>query len=116
MRWLILLGLILVATAACMSRYYIPTNRFELTNETGQVIDELTVTVSGTSFTMTNLQTGAIMSRRFVTSQDESKFDIRGRMNDGTLINDFCGYVLQEESFQTFRIAIRPDGMVSCRY
>jgi hypothetical protein len=114
-RWFLLVVLFAVPVA-CMSRFYIPTNYFDLTNETGQVIEELRVTVSGKSFAFTQVQPGEAVTGRFVTPDDESIFVVRGRMSDGTDIDDICGYVVWELAFQSFRIVVRPDGMVSCRY
>lgn len=114
MRWrkFVLLGLIAAVPMACMSRYYIPNNCFELTNDTGQIIDQLSVNVSGRTFTFTNLQPGETVKGKYVTPEDETDIDVAGQLRDGTRFHESCCYIVWEEAFRYDEISIQPDGML----
>ncbi len=105
----------LAAIPAGWTLWFASRNRVIVTNESGQPISDLTVEVCDTTIRFGDLPPGDSMSARFGTSHDESSFTVRGRLEDGTMIDDSCGYVVWEDYASVFRLILRPGGEVGSR-
>jgi hypothetical protein len=90
------------------------SNRVVIVNSAGQPVRALTVTVCGESFHFADIPPGGSVSARFGTPQDESGFEVRRQLADGTAFNDACGYVVWEDFGRRFHLVIQPSGAVSC--
>ncbi len=105
---------IAVAISLFVSFWWVPKNRFEVINESGQTIHDLTITGSGRTYNFGDVGPGELRSAFFYTPQDgESYFEVRGNLNDGVKINDDVEYVVWEEFFLHVTFVIRPDGQVN---
>jgi hypothetical protein len=78
----------------------------------GQHVRDLTVEVCDTTIRFGDLPPGESRSARFGTPADKDLFTVRGRLEDGTPINDIGGYVVWEDYASVFRLTIGPDGAV----
>jgi hypothetical protein len=78
-------------------------------------IHALTVKVSGGTIKFGDVISGESESAFFSTPHDESYFEVRGQLEDGTQINEDVGYVVWEEYFLRRVILILPDGKVESR-
>jgi hypothetical protein len=105
----------LTALSAGWAVWLASRNRLVITNESGQFVRSLTVEVSDQIIHFGDLPPGRSASASFGTPADESMFAVRGRLEDGTSIDDSCGYVVWEDYARTFHLAIRPGGEVGCR-
>ena len=63
-------------------------NRFVVANDAGQPIRWLTVGVCGEAFRFADIPPGVEVSAAFGTPRDESGFEVRGQLADGT---EFAG-------------------------
>src|SRR5579859_2625806 len=88
--------------------WFASRNRLIITNDAGQSVRGLTVEVCDTPFHFEHISPGESVSARFGTPADESGFTVRGRLQDGTTIDDSCGYVVWEDYASVFRITIGP--------
>jgi hypothetical protein len=95
--------------------WWIPKNRVDVINESGQTIHSLTVKVSGRTIKFGDVISGGSESTFFSTPHHESYFEVRGQLEDGTQINEDVGYVVWEEYFLHRVILILPDGKVESR-
>ena len=88
-------------------------NRFTITNESGQVIRELTVSVSGDTSSFGTLTPGASGEAHFAIS-NEASFHVTGTLADGTRVDVWTGYVVWEEDIFGVMVEIRvlPEGHV----
>ena len=86
-------------------------NRLTVTNESGQPVQDLTVTVGGETIGFGDISPGDSKRARFRFS-DEATFLVRGRLADGAEIDDYVGYVVWEESLFGINavLTIRPRG------
>jgi hypothetical protein len=105
-----LLGL--AAIPAGWALCFAPRNRVIVTNEAGQYVRGLTVEVCDTTIRFGDLSPGESRSARFGTPADEDLFTVHGRLEDGTLIDDDCGYVVHEDYASVFRLTIGSGGAV----
>jgi hypothetical protein len=94
--------------------WFFARNRLDVVNRSGQKVEALTVNVCDRTFSFGEVLPGASVSTRFGRPDHESTFDIGGKMEDGTLINESCGYVVWEDIAQTFQIVICPSGEITC--
>ena len=90
-------------------------NRLVVSNDSGQVVRSLTISVCEQTIAFGDLPPDVSASAHFGTPSDESRFAVQGRLNDGTRIDDSCGYVVWEDYFREFFLSIRSDGMVDYR-
>jgi hypothetical protein len=98
-----------------MGVLWMPKNRFEVVNETGQTIRGLTVKVSDRTIRFGDLKPGSSVSAFFYTPDDETYFEIQCVTDAGTPIREAVEYFAWEEYFEYQVLVIRPDGMVDCR-
>src|SRR5579872_4110495 len=103
---------IAVAIALLVVFWWVPKNRFEVINESGQTIHALTITVSERTYNFGDVGPGESQSAFFFTPHHESYFEVRGNLKDGTKINEDVAYVVWEEYFLRVVIAIRHDGQI----
>ena len=90
--------------------WFVPRSRFEVINESGQPIHDLTITVSQRTYRFGNVEPGDSHSAFYTTSQSDSYFDVHGERQDGKPIDYTVEYVEWEEHFQRVVIKIRPNG------
>jgi hypothetical protein len=112
MRWVRRCFLVAIALAAVTVAWQLSRNRVMVTNETGQPILALTIEVCGQTIAFGDVSPGGSVLARFGTSADEDHFTVRGRLADGTVIDDTCGYIVWEDYGSRFQIVIRPGGIV----
>src|SRR5437773_1697628 len=106
---LVLAGVAVVAVA-CWVVWPRP-NRLVVSNESGQAIRLLTVTVGGETTRFEDLPAGAQVSARFRIASDDH-YVVRGLLADGTVIADDCGYVSNGMDGVLATFVIRPGGKV----
>src|SRR5262245_57629483 len=94
----------LSAVPAGWGIWLLSRNRFVVKNETGQQVRSLTVEVCDRTFSFGNLTPGGSVSARFGTPDDESDFLVRYWLEDGTRVEDRCGYVVWENHGHGFLI------------
>ena len=107
-----------LAVAALWSFYWLLTrNRLTITNESGQDISGLTVDVVGDeTIHFGDLAAGKSASAHFrIYRNDETWFEVRCRLADGTQVHEWDGYVVWEEGLLgvNARLTIRPEGLTS---
>jgi hypothetical protein len=108
-----LLGLL--ALPAGWAIWSVSRNRLVVTNESDQLIRFLTVEVCGRTIRLGDVPPGGSVSARFGTPADDDVFVVRGRLEDGTVISESCGYVVWEDHGRRFDLVILPGGRVTCR-
>jgi hypothetical protein len=96
--------------AACWGLWPQP-NRLVVTNESGQAIALLAITVGGEAIRFENVPAGDQASARFRIVGDDH-FAVRGQMADGTTITDDCGYVTNGMYGVLATFVVRPGGKV----
>jgi hypothetical protein len=105
-----LVSIIVLAIAG--SFIYVETlNRLTVTNESGQPVHNLIVTVCGETIGFGDISPGDSKCARFRFGGDAT-FLVRGRLADGAEIDDYVGYVASEESLFGVNavLTIRPRG------
>jgi hypothetical protein len=101
-----------ITVAILFVLWWIPKNRFDVINESGQTIHALTVRVSERTIKFGDVYSGESKSWFFYTPRGETYFEVRGQLEDGTQINDDVGYVVWEDYFLDRVILILPEGKV----
>lgn len=96
--------------AACWALWPRP-NRLVVTNESGQAIAFLAITVGGDTIRFENVPPGAQVSAPFRIVGDDH-YAVRGQMADGQTIADDCGYVSNGMEGVLATFVIRPGGKV----
>jgi hypothetical protein len=91
----------------------IARNRVVVVNESGQRVHSLVVEVCGKTIRLGDIPPGGSACAAFGTPVDESHFELRGRLEDGTEVNDSGGYVVWEDYGRRFVIVIGPRADVS---
>jgi hypothetical protein len=86
-------------------------NRLIVTNDSGQVVSNLSVTVGKETATSENLAKGAAISFPF-GNHTETRFELRGRLEDGNL---FGGYYSRGPSGEQVNIVIRKGGVIELK-
>jgi hypothetical protein len=84
-------------------------NRLVVTNESGQAISFLTITVGGETILREDIPAPGSVSARFRIRGDDH-FAIRCRLADGTEIAENLGYVSNGMSGERAEFVIRPGG------
>ncbi len=105
----------MVAAAFVLTVGWATCNRFVVTNESGRQVCVMTVEVCGETFRFVNVPPGATVSARFETPASESGFYVETLSDDGTRVNENCGYVVWEDYAQRFNLTLGPNGEVNCR-
>lgn len=105
---------ILVLSAA-VGGWTITYNQFHITNDTGQEVFDLAVDVNGRVKHLGLLRPGGDVTGRIGRVADEATLHMTGRLADGTVIDEYCGYVVWEDVGRTVSAALLPDGSVRCR-
>ena len=80
--WKYIIAIVIVGVFRC-----VPKNRFEVINESGQTIHDLTITVSERSYNFGDVGSGELKSSFFYIPHSESYFEVQGCLEDGTLIH-----------------------------
>lgn len=104
----------MLAVPAGWAAWFLSRNRLFVANESGQVVRNLSILVCDCTIEFGDLPPGGQAFARFGTPADESSFTVRGRLDDGTTIDESCGYVVWEDYNQAFHIIIRPSGQLEC--
>src|SRR5437764_13432053 len=88
-------------------------NRLTVTNESGQVVRDLTVGVGGEMLRFGDLVPDASASAHFRIGHEES-FEVRCRLVDGTEIHESEGYLVWADDLFGVAVAltIRADGVL----
>jgi hypothetical protein len=89
-------------------------NRLVVTNESGQAITFLTITVGGETIRLEDVPAGASVSARFRIRSDDH-FVVRGRLADGTELTEDCGYVTNGTYGERAAFVIGPGGKLELR-
>jgi len=90
-------------------------NQFVVVNKSGKVLRTLTIEISGQSYNFENIKPGGETRAFFRISGNEGSFLVRGELDDGSPIDDACGYVVWEEIGKMFTITIAADGSTDCK-
>ena len=111
-RWAIRL---LVAFALWMTFQVLTRNRLTVSNASGMRAEGLTVGVGGETIAFGDLAPGAVRQSGFRIRHSET-FDVRGRLEDGTAIHEYVGYVVWEDDLfgTSATIRILPAGELEC--
>jgi hypothetical protein len=105
-----LVSIIVLATVGGF--IYVETrNRLTVTNESGQPVQDLTVTVCGETIGFGDFSPGDSKCARFRFGGDAT-FLVHGRLADGVEVDDYVGYVASEEGVFGVNavLTIRPRG------
>ena len=96
---------------------WVPTNRVTVVNESGQTARDVCIEMNGRVIDLGDIPAGGSTSAWFGTPSNEDHIAIRGRLKDGTAIDEpCCVYIVWEEYFCSFVIVIREGGTASPRY
>jgi len=90
-------------------------NEFVLTNESDQVVLDLTVEVCGEVFRFDSLRPDEVVTGRFGAPDDGTAFAVRGRYADGRAFAGTTGHVAWEDAARTFHLAILADDITTRR-
>src|SRR5262245_57340318 len=90
-------------------------NRFVIEIDSGKAIRTIKVEISGRTFNFEKIPTGGDARAYFRISGNEGSFLVRGELDDGSQVDDVCGYVAWEECGKTFTITIASDGSTNCK-
>jgi hypothetical protein len=108
--------LVLAFVAFCLLVRWVPTNRVVIVNESGRTAHTVCIEVCDKTTAVGDLPAGGSASVWFGTPSQEDSITIRCRLQDGTVIDESCFYIVWEQYFSRCVIVIREDGTAGPRY